>query len=118
MIKIGYWISQVTRVAWCSGGDAAKPNSAAWAKNQFSDLASFNSYLNQALRFGEPNDYSALGKTTIFPQLRLFDAIIKEALLALSTLAGGQQQQHLNVYDYVSSYMLPCDSEAVFASPV
>lgn len=104
--------------ASCVAGDGAKPDSAAWAQSQFSDLASFNAYLNQAVRFGKSNAYSALGKTTIFPDLRQFDGIIKEALLALSTVTGGQQQQHLNVYDYVSSFMLPCDSDTVFTSPV
>jgi len=81
---------------------------AAFAQKQFASSQSFTTYLKQAKRAGPANDTSILGKTTIFPTLLQFSEIIEQALTALGTDKVGQQD-HLNIYDFVSSRLLPCD---------
>ena len=103
----------------CGGGSVLTPASAAWAKAQFAGEDAFDAYMAQARRSGPPTAASPLGKTTIFPSLRQFSGIVDEALTALGqdqSEAGKQQQ--LNVYDFVSSRLLPCDPSDPSPPPV
>jgi len=81
---------------------------AAWAKSQFSSSSTFGNYLKKARRRGAATEGSALGRTTVFPSLLAFNDLIEAALQALGNDAVAQQD-HLNIYDFVSSRILPCD---------
>lgn len=98
-------------------GVADAPDTALFASNQFLTKANLDLYLKQAVRKGEPNEYSAQGKTTIFPQLWEFNDIIEYALTALDE-GEDDQQSHLNIYDFVSSRVLPCDPDNPAPPPV
>lgn len=102
---------------YCGDGDALDKSSAAWAMAQFSSPGAFFNYLKQAQRSGDPNEYSVLGKTTVFPGLRQFNDIIDDALTALGTDLESQQE-HLNIYDFVSSRLLPCEKDDPAPPPV
>ena len=98
-------------------GVADAPDTALWAENQFLTKANLDLYLKQAKRKGAPNEYSAQGRTTIFPQLWEFNDIIEYALTALDE-GKEDQQSHLNIYDFVSSRVLPCDPDNPSPPPV
>ena len=102
---------------WCLGGAADDPTSAVWAQAQFATEGAFGAYLEQARRSGQAHEHSVLGKTTVFPALRQFENVIEDALVALGTDADGQQE-HLNIYDFVSSQLLPCDPDDPSPPPV
>lgn len=103
----------------CASGDETDPGSPAFARTQFASKSQFDAYLAQARRAGAPTESSPLGKTTIFPALRQFTGVIDEALAALGadTTTTGQQKQ-LNIYDFVSSRLLPCDPTDPSPPPV
>ena len=96
--------------------DAAAPEGPA-AKGWFKDEAKFAEYLAQAKRSGAPTADSALGKTTILPNLRQYSELLEEALNALGEDPEGQQQ-HLNIYDFVSTQLLPCEEDDPDPAPV
>jgi len=89
---------------------ADDPTSVFWARRQFGGAAQFSAYLDQAQRSGDGQPDNPLGRTTVFPGLVQFSGIVGQALGALGADAVGQQQ-HLNIYDFVSSRVLPCDPE-------
>ena len=107
----------------------------AWAWAQFLSQGLFDAYLTQAARRGAPNEASVLGRTTVFPALLHFDEAVEQALAGLEPgtppdavddtgweagdQADGQwQQAHLNIYDFLSSRMLPCDPDDPSPPPV
>ena len=82
----------------------------AWARVVFSSPERFAWYLAAARRRGAATSYSVLGRTTIFPELLEFNSALEFALGALGDDPRAQQD-HLNIYDFVSSRILPCDPE-------
>ncbi len=96
----------------------------AWAHAQFRSSASFEEYLARAQRRGDGEEGNALGRTTVFPELMQFTGVISTALHALGHEPEDQQerlqdqQRHLNIYDFVSSRVLPCDPEDPTPKPV
>lgn len=108
-----------------------------WAWAQFVSTSTFRRYLSRSARraAGEPNEYSVLGRTTIFPELMDYGDLIDKALGALTPLAGPDvidpenwtrtpeqlarwQQTHLNIYDYLAARILPCDATAEAPPPI
>jgi hypothetical protein len=70
----------------------------------------WRSYLTSARRSGPATPTSALGRTTMFPSLVDFRSHIDVALAALQTATTAGQQQHLNIYEFLSERLVPCDS--------
>jgi len=85
--------------SWCDDGE---PAAAA-----FADGTAFDGYLAQAVR----------GETTIFGDLLGFAEVIEVALANLGQDDAGQQA-HLNVYDHLSDWIVPCDEDDPSPPPV
>jgi len=89
-------------------------DASATAKGHFKESAAFAEYLDQAIRVGSATTCSAQGRTTIFPGLVEFGDAVQQALHAMQPEVGvegwsSEQQAHLNIYDFLSSRLLPCD---------
>ena len=106
-------------VAACAIPDDASEDEKKWynaAAFRFLSKGSFNAYIKAARRKGgtagspDVGPTGPLGRTTIFPQLLQFDEILTSALAALGTedLDANAAQNHLNVYDFLSSRIQPC----------
>ncbi len=101
-----------------TGASATDKATAAYAKAQFADRTKFDAYIQAARRIGAATTYSALGRDTIFPQLRQFKDSITEALAGLGTSTPQDQQDHLSIYDFLSSFVLPCTDASASPPPM
>ena len=86
-------------------------NHASWARAQFATDTAFMAYLARARRRPAPNTATATLGPPIFHSLVDFGDAIREALSGLGSGSDADEQAQLNIYDFLSSRLLPCDAQ-------
>jgi len=110
--------ADIATYCWVDQKPSSDQGSDAYARTRFGSEAIYDQYIAAAVRRGPATNWSAVGRTTIFPTLRQFADTIDEALAALGTRTEREKQAHLNVYDFLSSYVEPCDPSDPSPPPV
>jgi len=85
----------------------------ATAMAQFASQAAFTAYLAQANRSQDP-----ARRHVIFPTLRDFEGLVQDALTGIGTETPQDQQDALNIYDFLGQYLVPCDTVTSSPSPM
>jgi len=110
--------------AGCDPDVPATTNGGAAAQGGFDTQSAFDIYMQAVRRRGAGTSDNPLGRVSIFPNLVEFSDAIDLGLRALDpdgfadseedpfdqeATAGEVQQAHLNIYDFLSSWVVTCD---------